>query len=206
MRESCVGHRAGMTASPQHWPRPKRSNPKSNNKFSQWKSPILSVLLEELVAVERPQHLEDPKGGYFRWEVRKAERLNVRWAEARLNGLVGDDACVIRWIRLSGGQTPCNAADLACGGITPEEAGLSIGRGGRIDGRLPSIFSCPAFLIVFNKGPSIDRKPSRWCGNSARCSTPSERKHLFGRTMRDAAFDTSTNHELKLAQTSCPYR
>lgn len=107
----------------------------------------------------------------------KAERLNARWAEARLNGLGGDDAYVIRWIRLSGGQTPDIAADLACGGIAPEEAGLSIGHAGRIDGRLPSI------LIVSNKGPSIDRKPSRWYGNGVRYSAPSERNQLFGKVI-----------------------
>lgn len=49
----------------------KRPNRKSDNKFSQWKLPILSVLLEEVIVAERAQHLEDAKGEYFRWEVRK---------------------------------------------------------------------------------------------------------------------------------------
>lgn len=67
-------------------------------------------------------------------------KLNARWAEAQLNGLAGNDAVVIEWIRLSDGQRPDIAADLSSGGITPDDAGLHIGHGGRIDPRLPSIY------------------------------------------------------------------
>jgi hypothetical protein len=109
-------------------------------KSQQWRPPILQVLLEEVIVPERPDHLAAPEGSHFAWELKKAAKLNARWAEARLNGLGGDDAFVIRWIRLSDGQRPDVAADLASCGITPEEAGLRIGHGGRIDARLPIIY------------------------------------------------------------------
>jgi hypothetical protein len=98
------------------------------------------VLLEEVIVPQRPDRLAAPKGDYFGWELKKAAKLNARWAEARLNGLGGDDAMVIKWIRLSYGQRPDVAADLAGCGIAPEEAGLRIGHGGRIDARLPTIY------------------------------------------------------------------
>ena len=91
-------------------------------------------------SLQRPDHVNAPEGGHLAWELKKAARLNARWAEARLNGLGGDDALVVKWIRLSDGQRPEAAADLAGCGVTPEEAGLRIGHGGRIDPRLPSIY------------------------------------------------------------------
>jgi hypothetical protein len=119
-----------------------RSKPKVDKqaKSQQWRAPILAVLLEEVIVPERPDHLVAPEGGHFAWELKKAAVLNARWAEALLNGLGGDDAFVIKWIRLSDGERPDVAADLASCGITPEEAGLRIGHGGRIDARLPTIY------------------------------------------------------------------
>lgn len=118
-----------------------QSETKDQARTAQWRPPILQVLLEEIVIAQRPEHLEKPSGGvYFRWELKKAERLNALWAEARLNGLNAHDAEVIKWIRLSDGQRPKVAADLASCGITPEEADLRIGHGGRIDARLPTIY------------------------------------------------------------------
>lgn len=52
------------------------------------------------------QRLDNPNGTYFRWEVKQAEAMNARWAEARLNGLDCDDSEVIEWIRLSVGERP----------------------------------------------------------------------------------------------------
>lgn len=117
-----------------------QSKAKGQKKGAQWRPPVLQVLLDEVIVPQRPDHLDAPAGGYFTQEMTKAAKLNQRWAEARLNGLGGDDALVIKWIRLSDGQRPELATDLAGGGISPEEAGLNIGHGGRIDPRLPSIY------------------------------------------------------------------
>jgi hypothetical protein len=117
-----------------------QSKAKGQKKVEQWRPPILQVLLDEVIVPQRPDHLDAPAGGYFAWEMKKATKLNQRWAEARLIGLGGDDALVIKWIRLSDGQRPEVARDLAGGGITPDEAVLHIGHGGRIDPRLPSIY------------------------------------------------------------------
>ncbi len=64
---------------------------------------------------------------------KKAAGLSKRWAEAQLNGLGDDESLVIKWIRLSDGQRPDIAVELAGCGISPGEAGLCIGHGGRID-------------------------------------------------------------------------
>lgn len=117
-----------------------QSKAKGRNNVAQWHPPILQVLLDEVIVPQRPDHLDEPTRGYFGRELKKAAKLNERWAEARLNGLGGDDALVVKWIRLSDGQRPDIAADLADGGIAPDEAGLHIGHGGRIDSRLPSIY------------------------------------------------------------------
>ena len=66
--------------------------------------------------------------------------LRRQWAEARLNGLRGDDATIIKWIRLSDGQQPRLAAELSRADMTPDEASLQLGYGGRIDTRWPSVF------------------------------------------------------------------
>jgi hypothetical protein len=94
-----------------------------------------------VIVPQRPDHLDDPNRGYFRWEVKQAEKLNLSWAEARLNGLDRDETTVIKWIRLSNGQRAEIAADLSRGGVTPEEAELHIGYGGRIDERWPSVYA-----------------------------------------------------------------
>jgi hypothetical protein len=78
-----------------------QSKAKGQNKVAQWRPPILQVLLDEVSVPERPDHLDAPGGGHFAWEMKKASKLNQRWAEARLNGLGGDDALVIKWIRLA---------------------------------------------------------------------------------------------------------
>jgi hypothetical protein len=120
----------------------RRSATRDTARVADWRPPILCVLLEEVVIRQWPEHLEKPKGAvHSRWELKKAERLNALWAEARLNGLSGDDAEVIKWIRVSDGQRPEIATDLASGDITPEEAALHIGYGGRIDTRWPTIYA-----------------------------------------------------------------
>jgi hypothetical protein len=45
---------------------------------------------------------------------------------------------VIEWIRLSRGDKPEVVAEFSRGGIAPEEAGLRLGYGGRIDFRWPT--------------------------------------------------------------------
>jgi hypothetical protein len=107
---------------------------------SHWRPVILQTLLDEVIVPRRPGHLDEPDGGYFRWEVKQAAKLNAEWAEARLNGLEGDDTVVTEWIRLSGGDRPHLAADLSQAGISPDEARLHIGYGGRIDLRWPNLY------------------------------------------------------------------
>ena len=51
-----------------------------------WRPAILQTLLDEVIVPCRPEHLGEPSGGYFRWEIKQAEKLNRQWAEARLNG------------------------------------------------------------------------------------------------------------------------
>ena len=88
-----------------------QSKAKGRNNVAQWHPPILQVLLDEVIVPQRPDHLDEPTRAYFGWELKKAAKLNERWAEARLNGLGGDDALVVKWIRLSDGQRPDIAAD-----------------------------------------------------------------------------------------------
>ena len=105
-----------------------------------WRPAILKALLDEVIVPNRPEHLGEPRGGYFRWEIKQAEKLNRQWAEACLNGLSDDDATVIQWIRLSDGQKPNLAANLSRADIAPHEACLQLGYGGRRDTRWSSIF------------------------------------------------------------------
>lgn len=100
-----------------------------------------------MIFPRRPDHLDEPNGGYFRWEIKQAESMNVRWAEARLNGLNYDDSVVIEWIRLSGGERPNLAAELCQAGISPDEARLQLGYGGRIDLRWPTLYQRSAIEI-----------------------------------------------------------
>lgn len=116
------------------------------------RAPILQVLLDEIVIPQRPEHLEPPARGHFGWELKQAEDLNARWAEARLNGLDADDAEVVQWIRLSGGRQPEIAARLVYRGITPCEAALAIGYGGRIDARMATVYE------RFSRAKSIYRR------------------------------------------------
>jgi Translation initiation factor IF-2, N-terminal region len=118
-----------------------RTAPKRpSSRPSHWRPVILQTLLDEVIVPRRPEHLDEPDGGYFRWEIKQAAELNVQWAEARLNGLEGDDAVVTEWIRLSGGDRPHLAADLSQAGISPDEARLHLGYGGRIDLRWPNLY------------------------------------------------------------------
>jgi hypothetical protein len=55
-------------------------------------------------------------------------------------GLDDNDFTMIKWIRVSGGRRPRLAAELSQADITPDEAGLQLGYGGRVDTRWPSIF------------------------------------------------------------------
>jgi hypothetical protein len=109
------------------------------SKTAQWRPAILQALLDEVIA-HRPEHLAEPSGGHFGWELKKAEKLHLQWAKARLIGLDGDDATVIKWIRLSGGERPSLAAQLSSADITPDEAGLHLGYGGRIDPRMATLY------------------------------------------------------------------
>jgi hypothetical protein len=106
---------------------------------AQWRPSILQALLDEVIA-QRPEHLGDPRGGHFGWELKKAEKLHLQWAKARLTGLHGDDPVVIEWIRRSGGERPALAAQLSNAGITPDEASLQLGYGGRIDTRMDNLY------------------------------------------------------------------
>jgi hypothetical protein len=111
-------------------------------KAAQWRPAILQALLDKVIA-RRPEHLGEPRGGHlhFPWELKKAETLHLQWAKARLTSLDdGDDAAVIAWIRLSGGDRPSLAAELSSAGITPEEAGLQLGYGGHTDPRMNTVY------------------------------------------------------------------
>jgi hypothetical protein len=99
----------------------------------------LQALLDEIIA-RRPDHLDEPRGGRFVWALKKANNRPRQWAEARLNGLAGNDATIIEWIRLSNGEQPRLAAELSQAGITPQEAGLRLGYGGRVDLRMDTLF------------------------------------------------------------------
>ena len=118
-----------------------QSKAKGQNKVARWHPPILQALLDDVVVPQRPEHLAAPTSGYFAWELKKAAGLSKRWAEAQLNGLGDDESLVIKWIRLSDGQRPDIAVELAGCGIRPDEAALCIGHGGRIDPRLQSIYA-----------------------------------------------------------------
>jgi hypothetical protein len=73
-------------------------------------------------------------------DLKEACYLHRQWAEACLDGLDDNEITIIEWIRLSGGRRPRLAAELSQAGITPDEAGLQLGYGGRVDTRWPSIF------------------------------------------------------------------
>lgn len=118
---------------------PRHQTPASS-KANRWRPPILQALLDEVIT-QRPEHLGQPTGGHFGWELKKAEQWHVQWAKARLNGLAGEDRTVIGWIRISGGQRPRLAAELSSADITPEEAGLRLGYGGRIDPRMGTLYA-----------------------------------------------------------------
>jgi hypothetical protein len=110
-------------------------------KAPQWRPAVSQALLDEVIA-QRPDRLDldEPRGGHFAWELKKANNRHRRWSEARLNGLAGNDATIIEWIRLSNGEQPHLAAELAQAGITPQEAGLRLGYGGRIGPRMDTLF------------------------------------------------------------------
>jgi hypothetical protein len=99
---------------------------------SKWRPPVLEALLEEVTA----QHGSSPSSR----DLKEARYLHRQWAEACLHGLDDNDFTMIKWIRLSGGRRPMLAAELSEAGVTPDEAGLHLGYGGRIDARWPSIF------------------------------------------------------------------
>lgn len=117
---------------------PPRHQKSATSQANHWRPPVLRALLDEVIA-QRPEHLQ-PKGECFGWESKKAEELNLQWTAARLNGLAGEDSTVIEWIRLGCGQRPRLAAELSSAGITPAEAGLRLGYGGRIDPRMDTVY------------------------------------------------------------------
>ena len=111
----------------------------TTSKTNRWRPPVLQALLDEVIT-ERPEHLPRPSGEHFGWELKKAEQWHVQWTKARLNGLADEDPIVIEWIRLSGGQRPHLAAELSLADITPDEASLRLGYGGRIDPRMDTLY------------------------------------------------------------------
>ncbi|WP_438804049.1 translation initiation factor IF-2 N-terminal domain-containing protein [Mycolicibacterium mageritense] len=110
----------------------------ATSKTGRWRPPVLQALLDEVIA-QRPEHLH-PNGECFGWELKKAEKMHLRWTAARLDGLAGEDPIVIEWIRLSGGQRPHLAAELSSASITPGEAGLRLGYSGRVDTRMDTLY------------------------------------------------------------------
>lgn len=110
------------------------------SKRSQWKSAIHQFILDEVIVPRRPAHLDRPPGTYFHWELKQSDVINARWAEARLNGLDCGDSQVIEWIRLCDGERPDLAINLFRSGLSPNEAQLQLGYGGRIDPRRPSLY------------------------------------------------------------------
>jgi Translation initiation factor IF-2, N-terminal region len=116
-----------------------RRQKSATSKNDRWRPPIRQALLDEVIAL-RPEHLH-PNGECFGWEQKKAEKMHVQWTAARLDGLAGEDLTVVGWIRLSGGQQPHLAAELSSAGITPEEAALHLGYGGRIDPRMDTLYT-----------------------------------------------------------------
>lgn len=118
---------------------PSRHKESATSKANRWRPPVLQALLDEIIA-QRSERLGLPSGEPFRWELKKAEQWHVQWAKARLTGLDDEDPIVIQWIRLSGGQRPHLAAELSSADITPEEAGLRLGYGGRIDPRMDTLY------------------------------------------------------------------
>lgn len=110
----------------------------TTSKTGRWRPPVLQALLDEVIA-QRPEHLH-PNGECFGWELKKAEKMHLRWTAARLDGLAGEDPIVIEWIRLSGGQRPHLAAELSSADITPGEAGLRLGYSGRVDTRMDTLY------------------------------------------------------------------
>ena len=110
----------------------------ATSKTGRWRPPVLQALLDEVTA-QRPEHLH-PNGECFGWELKKAEKMHLRWTAARLDGLAGEDPIVVEWIRLSGGQRPDLAAELSSAGIAPGEAGLRLGYSGRVDTRMDTLY------------------------------------------------------------------
>lgn len=118
---------------------PTQHQKSTTSKANRWRPPVLQALLDEVIT-ERPEHLPQPSGEHFGWELKKAEQWHVQWTKARLNGLADEDPIVIEWIRLSGGQRPHLAAELSRADITPDEANLRLGYGGRIDPRMDTLY------------------------------------------------------------------
>jgi hypothetical protein len=118
---------------------PPRHQKSATSKANRWRPLVLQALLDEIIT-QRPGHLGQPSGEHFGWELKKAEQWHVQWTRARLNGLADEDPVVVQWIRLSGGQRPRLAAELSSADITPEEANLRLGYGGRIDPRMDTLY------------------------------------------------------------------
>jgi hypothetical protein len=78
---------------------------------------------------------------YFGREIHAARQLHKEWARAQLNGLPDDAGAITEWIKLTQGQRPDLAAELASAGITAAEAGLRPGYGSRPDARRATIFT-----------------------------------------------------------------
>jgi hypothetical protein len=68
-----------------------------------------------------------------RKEIRQAKGQHKEWVRGQLSGLPEHNGALTEWIKLTRGQRPDLAAELAGAGISAAEAGLRLGYGGRID-------------------------------------------------------------------------
>jgi hypothetical protein len=116
-----------------------RRSPRGKNRPPQ--HPRMRALLDEAIVPRRDDDSVAVEGSeYFGYEIREAKKLHKEWVRGQFNGLPADDHAVIEWIKLTGGQRPELAAQLAGAGMTAAEAGLRLGYGSRVDPRRETIF------------------------------------------------------------------
>lgn len=102
---------------------------------------LVRALLDEVIVPRRGDDRVPGDGSdYFGYEVREAKKLHKEWVRGQLTGLPDDDPAVIEWIKLTRGERPDLAAELASAGITATEAGLRLGYGSRLDPLRDTIF------------------------------------------------------------------
>lgn len=102
---------------------------------------LVRTLLDEVILPRRDDdHVPGHSSDYFGYEIREARKLHKEWVRGQLNGLPAAHGAVVEWIKLTQGQRPDLAAELAGAGITATEAGLRLGYGSRFDPRRDTIF------------------------------------------------------------------